>query len=282
MSRRLPLHAAWLALSVVAGAVGTRPLAAQAAPSRPLLDLSAWGVYSSFADPPRSTLSNKADGVGLRSIEIGVWPATTLRLFGRYDNSLSLDNLSLLRAGRRVPTWSGGALLDWGGRFTTVLRGGRRTLPGRVGQTLLGLEQVVYTAGGTAWKAGVEVGPRADHRTEWVGHAGVNLPAGGRLRLEPVVFYARSGLGAESQWRALLAGELGLGGASALGGGLAAGRISHSPSGLDGTVWDGHARLSVGTGAGSRAHLLLRHERAPGASPLTSVAVGLSLQVRQP
>ncbi len=282
MFRRLPLRAAWPALLFTASLSGPRNLAAQAAPARPLLELSAWGVYSSFASPSPSVAGSKADGAGLRSIELGIWPAASLRLFGRYDNSLSLDNLSLLRAGRRVPTWSGGALLDWGGRFTTVVQAGRRTLPGRVGQTLLGLEQVAYSAGGAAWKAGVEVGPRADHRTEWVGHAGVNLPVTRRLRVEPVFFYARSGLGAESQWRGLLASELALGGASTLGGGLAVGRISGSPSGLDGTVWDGHVRLTVGTGAGSRAHLLVRHERAPGASPLTSVAVGLSLQVRQP
>ncbi|MBK6781446.1 MAG: hypothetical protein IPG75_18205 [Gemmatimonadetes bacterium] len=281
MSRRLP-RSVWRALLAAVLSLATQPLLAQGAPSRPFLELSAWGVYSRFSNPPRATASDKADGVGMRSVELAVWPAASLRLFGRYDNSLSLDNLSLLRAGRRVPTWSGGALLDWGGRFTTVVQVGRRTLPGRVGQTLLGLEQVAYTAGGTAWKAGVEVGPRADDRIEWVGHAGVNLPVTGRLRVEPVVFYARSGLGAEAQWRALLAGELGLGGASALGGGMAVGRISDSPAGLDGTVWDGHARLTVGTGAGSRAHLLLRHERAPGASPLTSVAVGLSFAVRRP
>ncbi|MBK6781198.1 MAG: hypothetical protein IPG75_16910 [Gemmatimonadetes bacterium] len=90
----------------------------------------------------------------------------------------------------------------------------------------------------------------------------MSLPVAGRLRVEPVVFYARSGLGAEAQWRALLAGELGLGGVSALGGGMAVGRISDSPAGLDGTVWDGHARPTVGTGAGGRAHLLLLHDGA--------------------
>ncbi len=264
-------------LSLAAGV----PVAAQSAPSRPVLELSAWGAYSSFANAPTTPAGDKATGLGLRSLEVAVWPSGAMRLFGRYDNSLSLDNLTLLRAGRRVPTWSGGALLNWGGHYTTVLQAGRRTLPGGIGQTLLGAEQVVYR-GATALKAGVEAGPRADHRTEWVAHAGFNTPVGPALRVEPIVFYARSGVGQEAQWRVLLAAELHPGAGIGVGGGVATGRISGSPAGFDGTVWDAYGRLTLGLGAAQQVHFMVRHERAPGTSDLTSVAAGLALQVRQP
>jgi hypothetical protein len=271
------LHSAhaWRALLAVLWLAGPQSAAAQA--PRRFLELHAWGGYSAFANPPQSPASAKADGLGLRSLEVALWPSASLRLFGRFDNSLSLDNLTLLRAGRRVPTWSGGGLVNWGGHFTTVLRAGRRTLPGGVGQTLLGMEQVAYTSGGSALKAGAEVDPRADHRTEWVAHAGINAPAGDRLRIEPVLFYARSGIGGERQWRALLASEWRLGRRSSIGAGVAGGQISESPAGFNGTVWDGYARVTTAVAAESQAHLLLRHERAPGASPLTSVSLGLSL-----
>jgi hypothetical protein len=255
---------------------------AQAPAERLRLELHAWGGYSAFSDPPRSPATAKDDGAGLRSLEVALWPSASLRLFGRFDNSLSLDNLSLLRAGQRVPTWSGGGLADWGGRFTTVIRAGRRTLPGRIGQTLVGLEQVAYTTGGSALKAGAEVSPRADHRTEWVAHAGINAPVGARLRVEPVVFYGRSGIARETQWRGLLASELRLGQRSSFGAGVAGGRITGGPAGFDGTVWDSYARLTLAAGERTRAHLLVRHERVPGVSPLTSVALGLSLYLSRP
>jgi hypothetical protein len=275
---RLPLAPVWCAL--IAGALFAGRVAAQA--PRRVLELEAWGGYSAFASAPASPAAGKADGLGLRSLELALWPSAALRLFGRYDNSLSLDNLTLLRTGRRIPTWSGGALLNWGGRFTTVVRAGHRSLPGRVGQSLLSVEQVAYTGGGLALKAGGELGPRADHRTEWIAHAGVSVPAGSRLRLEPVLFYARSGVAGERQWRALLASELRLGARSSIGAGVAGGRISGSPAGLNGTVWDSYARVSTALGALSRVHLLARHERAPGSSPLTTIALGLSLNVPRP
>lgn len=275
---RLHLAPVWCAL--LAGALFAGRAAAQG--PRRVLELEAWGGYSAFSSTPASSATSKADGLGLRSLEVALWPSSAVRLFGRYDNSLSLDNLTLLRSGRRIPTWSGGALLDWGGRFTTVVRAGHRTLPGRVGQSLLGVEQVAYTRGGSALKAGAELGPRGDHRTEWIAHAGVSLPVGSRLRMEPVLFYARSGVAGERQWRALLASEVRLGTRSSIGAGLAGGRISGSPTGLNGRVWDGYARVSTALGAMSRVHLLARHERAPGSSPLTTVALGLSLNVPRP
>jgi hypothetical protein len=268
----------WCAL--FAGALVAGRATAQS--PRRVLEFEAWGGYSAFSNAPASPAASKAEGLGLRSLEVALWPSAALRLFGRYDNSLSLDNLTLLRTGRRIPTWTGGALLNWGGRFTTVVRAGHRNLPGQVGQSLLGVEQVVYTSGGSALKAGAELGPRADHRTEWIAHAGVSVPVGSRLRLEPVLFHARSGIGGERQWRALVASELRLGTRSSIGAGVAGGRISGSPTGLNGTVWDSYARVTTGLGALGRVHLLARHERAPGSSPLTTIAVGLSLNVPRP
>lgn len=275
---RLFLAPIWCAL--IAGALSAGRATAQG--PRRVLEVEAWGGYSAFANTPASTTGNRADGLGLRSLEVALWPSAAVRLFGRYDNSLSLDNLTLLRSGRRIPTWSGGALIDWGGRFTTVVRAGHRTLPGQVGQSLLGVEQVVYTGGGSALKAGAELGPRGDHRTEWIAHAGISVPAGSRLRMEPVLFYARSGVAGERQWRALLASELRVGARSSIGAGVAGGRIDGSPAGLNGTVWDSYVRVSTALGAMSRVHLLARHERAPGSSPLTTVALGLSLNVPRP
>ena len=246
--------------------------------SKPLVEAALWGSYSTFPGAPGSDDA----GAGLRTVELALWPSAQLRLFGRYDNSLSLDNLTLLRAGRRVPLWTGGALFNWGGRFTTVLHAGRRTLPGRIGQTLFGMEQVLYLDGGSALKAGGEAAPREDGRTEWMVHGGISIPAGPRFRLEPTLFYARSGLPGESQWRGLLAGTLGVGRSAELAAGVAGGHNRSFDGAFTGAVWDSYARLSLALGGLNRLHLLARHERASGASNLTSIAAGLSLAVPRP
>jgi hypothetical protein len=151
-----------------------------------------------------------------------------------------------------------------------------------VGQTLLGAEQVLYLAGGSALKAGGEAAPREDGRTEWVIHGGASLPAGPRLRLEPTLFYARSGLPGESQWRGLLAGTLGLGRGVELGAGVAGGHNRSFDGAFTGAVWDSYARLSLTLGGLNRLHLLARQERAAGADHLTTFAAGLSLAVPRP
>jgi hypothetical protein len=245
---------------------------------KPLVEAALWGSYSTFPGAPGSDDA----GAGLRTVELALWPSAQIRLFGRYDNSLSLDNLTLLRAGRRVPLWTGGALFNWGGRFTTVLHAGRRTLPGRIGQTLLGMEQVLYLDGGSALKAGAEAAPREDDRTEWTVHGGISLPAGSHLRLEPTLFYARSGVPGESQWRGLLAGTLGLGRSAELAAGVAGGHNRSFDGAFTGAVWDSYARISLALGGLKRLHLLARHERATGADNLTTVAAGLSLAVPRP
>jgi phage tail sheath gpL-like len=106
------------------------------------------------------------------------------------------------------------------------------------------------------------------------------VPTTERLRLEPVLFYSHSGVPGESQWRALLSAEQRVGGRSSFGLGVAGGQVRGS--GRDGTVWDSFARVSASLGRGSLAHLMVRHERAPNTSALTSVSLGLSVVVSRP
>jgi hypothetical protein len=47
-------------------------------------------------------------------------------------------------------------------------------------------------------------------------------------------------------------------------------------------VWDSYARVSASLGARSHAHAMVRHERAPNTSALTSVSLGLSVVVSRP
>ena len=256
-------------------------LSAQAASPKPLLEASVWGAYTTFSDPPTVGTSSKDAGAGIRTAELAVWPSAEFRIFGRYDNSLSLDNLTLVRAGRRVPTWIGGTLFNWSGRFTTVLEAGHRTLPGRVGQTIIGGEQVVYSRSGVAFKAGGRLYPSSDSRTEWMLHGGVNFPLGAGIRIEPTFFYSRTGIAGESQWRGLLAANA-RAGRLELNGGVARGHNTSVNGLYTGGVWDLFAGVWVPLGGFHRANLMVRHESAAGASRLTSVSAGFTLGIPRP
>jgi len=65
------------------------------------------GANVAYADgPPKAELhvwagNEVADSssIGLRSVEVGLWPTKKDRIGLRYDNSLSLDNPTLARQG---------------------------------------------------------------------------------------------------------------------------------------------------------------------------------------
>lgn len=78
-----------------------------------------------------------------------------------------------------------------------------------------------------------------------------------------------------------MAGEYQAGGAS-LGAGLAGGHNRSTDGAFTGAVWDAYGRLSLAIGGLNRAHLMVRHERVEGASPLTSIGLGLSVVVPRP
>lgn len=258
-------------LLVAHNAIAQSPTAAK----RPAAELHLWGSYTSFSDGGATGGARSAGG--LRSLDVAFWPSNALRLFAGYENSLSLENLTLIRSNRAVPQYRAGAMANWGGHFTTVIEGGHRSLPGDVSQNLAGVEQVMYLTNGAALKAGAQLGLRSDHRTEWVGHVGTNVAAGARLRVEPTLFYARSGLPGESQWRALVSAEYRPMGEVSVAAGLAGGHNESFDGAYTGAVVDAFVRATAPIGGWHRMHVLIRHERVAGSQPFTTVALGLSL-----
>ncbi len=65
---RLHLAPVWCAL--LAGALFAGRATAQG--PRRVLELEAWGGYSAFSDAPASSATSKADGLGLRSLDVRI------------------------------------------------------------------------------------------------------------------------------------------------------------------------------------------------------------------
>jgi hypothetical protein len=236
----------------------------------------AWAGYTRVADASPAGWGTEG-ALGLRLAEVAVWPTQRVRLSAQYDNGLSLDARDLVQGSVHAPTYSVGGLFNWGERYLTRVEAGRRELPGGVGQSILRGEQVVFLTTPMHVKAGGWVGPRADDRTEWVAYVGWGAWLSPRVKVEPVVFLARSGLPEEQESRVLVFGEyvdpagwqVGLG--TAVGEALLTGPVSSA------TLWDTYLLASTRVRGEQHVRLLLRHFQIRDLNRLTTIAVGVAV-----
>lgn len=147
-----------------------------------LLDIDVLSGYS---------VTDGMSSFGLRTLQMSGRVNKSLRLFARYDNSLSLDLASLVRQNQEAQAVTAGGVVKWNHRLTTRLDYGVRFMPDRLRQHVLSGEQVVFLPGNMALKAGgfFGLGKRIDN--EWMVYAGVRAPIGKFFAIEPYYFYAR-------------------------------------------------------------------------------------------
>jgi len=245
------------------------------ASSRPLLDLSFWGGPTFL----RGSSLAAQSGAGLRFAEVGFWPSDNLRLSFQYDNGLSLDSPSLVRAGKTVPAYFVGGLVNWKQNYQSRFDLGFRELPGNIHQRIYRGEQVVSLPHAYSLKVGGWIGPREDSRTEWLTHTGLNIPLGERLRVEPTFFYSRNGLPGEHEWRVWAPLEYSFANRWLLGGGIAAGQVFNGPAISSRGLWDGFFHVSAPVGRSTRSHVMLRREAISSGNSATILSFGLSLEV---
>lgn len=244
----------------------------------PRVDFTLLGGVTSFQGPGRI---NDSDQTGIRFVEFAVEPRRNVRLWFQYDNGLSMDDVSLAQTDRRVPAYYVGGLVHYKRRYTTRLEYGWRNLTGDVSQKIIRTEQVFHLPRAYTLKFGGWFGPRSDHHTETIFHAGVGIPVGERFRLEPTVFFARSGLPGERQVRGLLAGEYRFKNDLRLGGGFAAGQSFANGSLPSRSLKDGYVSFSVPIGDYLRAQTLLRHESQGNSNSITVFAFGFTVSNRR-
>lgn len=216
---------------------------------------------------------------GLRFVELAVEPRRNLRFWVQYDNGLSLDNLSLARSNVIAPTYTVGGLVAYQNRYLTKFAYGRRSLPGRVRQNIFDIEQVFFLPKGNAFKAGAIIAPRSDNRAEYVIHSGFDVPVAERFRLQPHVFFSRSGIAGEKQVRGLLAAEYAFRNDVKLNGGVALGRESRPFPG-DRTITDTYFKISAPLAKYLRPQFQIRHERA-GSTSVTVLTFGFTVSNKE-
>lgn len=219
--------------------------------------------------------NNKTSKNGVRFAELAYAPSPDIRVWVQYDNGLSLDNADLARQGIKSPTYYLGGLVHYLGKHTTRLEIGHRTLPDSINQVILRGEQVLFLPGNYTLKAGAWIGHRNDSRTERIFNAGFGIPVTPAFRVEPSVFYSRSGVPGEKQWRGLLAGEYSFEAGYRIGGGFSVGRATTVTGNR--TVRDIFMTASAPLGNRHRAHFFLRHEDLSLGRKTAIVGLGVTL-----
>jgi hypothetical protein len=237
-----------------------------------LFEATLFAGHTRFNNGPGNANTTKN---GVRFAELAYAPNPNMRFWTQYDNGLSLDNADLARQNREAPTYYLGGFVHYLARHTTRLELGHRNLPDGIGQVILRGEQVLFLPNDFTAKAGAWLGHRDDGRTERIFHAGAGIPVSKAFHLEPTVFYSRTGVPGEKQWRGLLAGEYALDAGYRIGGGLSVGR-AYTPI-ENHVVRDVFLTASAPFAGRHRAHLFLRHEDLGFGKKTTVVGLGLTL-----
>jgi tetratricopeptide (TPR) repeat protein len=152
------------------------------------MEVNLWGGFSQVA---------AQNQWGLRAGQVMFHPHHKFQIWGRYDNSLSLENADFLRRNLSSPIWFTGGLYNWNEKLTTRIETGLREIPGIGRQYFFQAEQVMFVGERSAIKTGGFYAPRSDGKTEWLGYFSGFIPLNYNLALEPTYFLSRS---ATSLW----------------------------------------------------------------------------------
>ncbi|MBL7775932.1 MAG: hypothetical protein JNK89_08000, partial [Saprospiraceae bacterium] len=163
------------------------------------LELDVWGGYSKIEDMGKFKM---------RTVQLTGQIAPKLRMFLKYDNSLTLDLPSLVRSNQEAQAFSIGAVVPWSRRLTSRLEYGTRLLPDNVTQQVVSTEQVYFFREKLSLKAGGFVAPSNKLPTEWLAYGSLRVPISSFYALEPYIFYAKVENAANPERRFMLNNQL--------------------------------------------------------------------------
>lgn len=215
---------------------------------------------------------------GARSAQFAAQVSPALRLWASYDGGLGLDNANLANRNVNADAYYLGGLYAYGAGHMTKAEVGRRDLGNSRTQNVVRLEQIRILESGWVPKAGLWLGKASGAPREYTVNAGINIPITASVRLEPMLFYAKSGE-REREVRALLFGEYTARGGQTIGVGVSTGDKRNTPN--------AEARDEVFLLAGlpirraerqvARLQFLARRESGGGSPATTLLALGVSL-----
>lgn len=146
-------------------------------------EIDIWGGYSKVAD---------ATSDGLRLMQVALQLRQDLRVYARFDKSLSVDNLDLLRRNVRGNVYNLGGFYSWNEKTGTTVEAGMREFgEAQPTQYTLRAEQTYAVGQKLHLKGGLMTAFAKNTQSEWVVFAGTQISVTRWLALEPGFFFTR-------------------------------------------------------------------------------------------
>ena len=232
------------------------------------LELDLWGGYSNTADKGK---------LNLRTIQLTAQVSARLRMFAKFDNSLSLDLPSLVRMNQNAQSFSIGAVTPWNRKWTSRFEYGTRLLPDNVTQQIFSTEQVYFLSEKLSLKGGGFYAPSNKISTEWLAYGSLRVPVSRFYAIEPYYFYARVENAPGPESRFMLNNQLRTAGGYEINLGAFYGKAGVGPDVADDALYGCYATAVLPFSQVVWGQLSARWERAPVDDLL---ALGFGLKIR--
>ena len=235
------------------------------------LELDVWGGYSKIDD---------AGNFKLRTVQITGQLAPKLRMFLKYDNSLTLDLPSLVRSNQEAQALSIGVVIPWSRKLTSRFEYGTRLLPDNVTQQVFSTEQVYFLSEKMGLKAGGFVAPSNKMPTEWLAYGSVRLPISRFYAVEPYYFYSRVENAPRPESRFMLNNQFRSASGYELNLGAFLGKAGVGPDVEKDGIYGGYATAILPFSQVVWGQLSLRWEKA-ALDELLAAAIGLKIRLEK-
>lgn len=234
------------------------------------LELDIWTGYSKTGD---------MGNFNLRTVQLTGQVAKKLRMFLKYDNSLTLDLASLVRSNQEAQAFSAGAVIPWNNRLTSRFEYGTRLMPDNITEQIFSTEQV-YFLPSMSIKGGVFFGLSNKSSNEWLVYGSVRVPVVKGYAIEPYYFYSRVENAPRPENRFLLNNQFRTTNGYELNLGALFGKAGVGSDVSNDNVYGGYATVLLPFSQTVWGQLSFRWEKAPF-DELMAAAAGVKLRLEK-
>jgi tetratricopeptide (TPR) repeat protein len=220
--------------------------------------------------------NSSTDETGLRLFEVASSINPDVRIWARYDDSLSLDNPSLARSGVSAETFYLGSLFRLNPKFLASVEAGYRRLPDDKDQGIVKGE-AIFLIEDQSVKLGAQLSPHSDGFTDSLVFAEYGFPVSPRWRLSPTVFYSSTGQDRDKEYRVLVDAGYRSPDRWAVNFGAAVGGIDSAIPSASGDVYVANAELRLPIAGYHSINFAVRYERNP-TNEFTIAMMGLTMR----
>lgn len=235
------------------------------------LELDLWLGYSR---------ANEMGAFNIRTVQLTGQVSKKLRMFLKYDNSLSLDLSSLVRAEQEAQAFSIGAILPLHKQLTSKFEYGTRILPQGVTQQVFSTEQVIFLPKRLSLKAGGFLGTSNKLENEWLAYGSFRVPVGKLYAIEPYYFYSRVEKALRPEHRFMLNNQFRIPSGYELNLGALYGTAALSSETGEDNIFGGYATVLLPFSQTVWGQLSLRWEKSPF-DELKAAAFGIKLRLEK-